>query len=133
MNRVAAECKLQKHHPEWSNVYNTTFIRWTTHSPPGLSEKDVIMARFCDTVAAELNEIPQGNSQDARGKELADAVADIGKGCCVPRKKEEKVNGSEEQRKEGEMIGRTSSFDEVLKAYKSRKEYQEREKLAKEA
>ncbi|KAH7317627.1 transcriptional coactivator/pterin dehydratase [Rhexocercosporidium sp. MPI-PUGE-AT-0058] len=48
MNLVASECAVQKHHPEWSNVYNTTFIRWTTHSPPGLSGKDILMARFCD-------------------------------------------------------------------------------------
>jgi 4a-hydroxytetrahydrobiopterin dehydratase len=29
-------------------------VRWTTHNPPGLSDKDVEMARFCDLKAAEV-------------------------------------------------------------------------------
>jgi 4a-hydroxytetrahydrobiopterin dehydratase len=105
MNIVAAECAVKKHHPEWSNVsgrivfascagtdelskvYNTTFIRWTTHSPPGLSEKDVLMARFCDEKAAECGEVVQeGESSGGVGKELADRVASEGKDCCVPKK-----------------------------------------------
>ncbi|TVY33665.1 putative pterin-4-alpha-carbinolamine dehydratase, partial [Lachnellula subtilissima] len=57
MDTVASECVVQKHHPEWSNVYNTAFIRWTTHSPPGLSEKDMLMARFCDEVAGRCGEV----------------------------------------------------------------------------
>ncbi|KAF8250798.1 transcriptional coactivator/pterin dehydratase, partial [Wilcoxina mikolae CBS 423.85] len=54
MNQVADECKVQNHHPEWANVYNTVRIRWTTHNPKGLSDKDVEMARFCDMKAAEV-------------------------------------------------------------------------------
>ncbi|PMD46508.1 putative pterin-4-alpha-carbinolamine dehydratase [Hyaloscypha variabilis F] len=88
MNIVAAECAVKKHHPEWSNVYNTTFIRWTTHSPPGLSEKDVLMARFCDEKAGECGEleVDEGN-EGSVGKELADRVATEGGDCCVPKKK----------------------------------------------
>ena len=26
-------------------------VHWTTHEPPGLSEKDVFMARYCDEQA----------------------------------------------------------------------------------
>ncbi|KAG9715978.1 hypothetical protein KCU75_g23617, partial [Aureobasidium melanogenum] len=37
MNTVAAECKVRKHHPEWTNVFNKTHVRWTTHKPMGLS------------------------------------------------------------------------------------------------
>jgi 4a-hydroxytetrahydrobiopterin dehydratase len=57
MNRVADQCKKSKHHPEWTNIYNRTHIRWTTHNPAGLSEKDTAMARACDEIAAELGEI----------------------------------------------------------------------------
>ncbi|KAH7386220.1 pterin 4 alpha carbinolamine dehydratase [Cadophora sp. MPI-SDFR-AT-0126] len=88
MNHVAAECAVQKHHPEWSNVYNTTFIRWTTHSPPGLSGKDVVMARFCDEKAGECGEIVvEDDGKGGVGKELVDRVVSEGGDCCVPKKK----------------------------------------------
>ncbi|KAG4431920.1 hypothetical protein IFR05_012590 [Cadophora sp. M221] len=88
MNIVASECVVQKHHPEWSNVYNTTFIRWTTHSPPGLSEKDVLMARFCDEKAAECGEVvTEGVEEKGVGRELVDRVAVEGGDCCVPKGK----------------------------------------------
>ncbi|KAI5808066.1 transcriptional coactivator/pterin dehydratase, partial [Peziza echinospora] len=48
MNAVADECKVQRHHPEWANVYNKVVVRWTTHNPKGISEKDVYMAKWCD-------------------------------------------------------------------------------------
>jgi len=67
MNTVAAECKVQKHHPEWTNVFNKTHVRWTTHKPLGLSSKDTVMARFCDEAGT-------------RHGELADVVDD-GCGC----------------------------------------------------
>lgn len=53
MNHVAGVCKAQRHHPEWSNVYNQVFVRWTTHNPPGLSKKDLKMAEACDRFAAK--------------------------------------------------------------------------------
>jgi len=89
MNLVAPECVVKKHHPEWSNVYNTTFIRWTTHSPPGLSEKDVLMARFCDEKARECGEVEvkEGEGEGgSRGQELVDRVEKEGGDCCVPKK-----------------------------------------------
>ncbi|EMF11458.1 transcriptional coactivator/pterin dehydratase, partial [Sphaerulina musiva SO2202] len=53
MSEIAAECNKPqvRHHPEWSNVYNFTRVRWTTHWPEGISGKDLEMARFCDEVA----------------------------------------------------------------------------------
>ena len=70
-------------------VYNTAFIRWTTHSPPGLSAKDVLMARFCDEKAEECGElaVEAGKEDGGVGKELADRVATEGGDCCVPKKK----------------------------------------------
>ncbi|RFU24641.1 hypothetical protein B7463_g11698, partial [Scytalidium lignicola] len=82
MDTVAKECQ----------VYNTTFIRWTTHSPPGLSEKDIAMARYCDEIAAKYGEVelsPEENetAKGGQGKDLADKVAAAAGDCCVPKKK----------------------------------------------
>lgn len=68
MTAVAAECKIQRHHPEWSNVYNTTQIKWTTHKPAGLSSKDVHMARFCDEAAGEFGEVRDEGKGEGQGK-----------------------------------------------------------------
>ena len=57
MTAVATECKKAKHHPEWTNVYNKTHIRWTTHNPAGLSSKDTTMAKFCDEVGVRFGEV----------------------------------------------------------------------------
>ena len=52
MTAVAEECKKRRHHPEWSNVYNTVFVRWTTHRPrdpnvsPGITRVDIEMAGY---------------------------------------------------------------------------------------
>ncbi|PBP23996.1 PCD-like protein [Diplocarpon rosae] len=89
MNLIATECASRKHHPEWSNLYNTTFVRWTTHSPPGMSEKDVLMARFCDEKAAECGELEARDEGESEGKErqkeLVERVVNEGD-CCVPKK-----------------------------------------------
>ncbi|KAK6580658.1 hypothetical protein PZA11_006894 [Diplocarpon coronariae] len=70
-------------------LYNTTFIRWTTHSPPGLSEKDVLMARFCDEKAAECGELEAeaGGEGEERGREeeLVERVVAEGGDCCMPK------------------------------------------------
>ncbi|KAJ6444432.1 pterin-4-alpha-carbinolamine dehydratase family protein [Purpureocillium lavendulum] len=57
MTAVSLQCKIKNHHPEWSNVYNTTFIRWTTHNPKGLSVKDVDLATVCDSLAKDFGEL----------------------------------------------------------------------------
>ncbi|KAG5928056.1 hypothetical protein E4U42_001331 [Claviceps africana] len=84
MTAVSLQCKLKNHHPEWSNVYNTTFIRWTTHSPKGLSDKDVSLAALCDALARDFGELdPEPSSRDVRA--LADeAVSTLGD-CCTPK------------------------------------------------
>ncbi|KAK1818195.1 hypothetical protein LTR12_007347 [Friedmanniomyces endolithicus] len=65
MNDIAAECKMQRHHPEWTNVFTRTHIKWTTHSPKGLSAKDTHMARFCDDVATRRGEMVLSASGDS--------------------------------------------------------------------
>ncbi len=57
MNVVIDEARIRKHHPEWSNIYNKVFLRCTTHSPRGLSRKDLALARFCDERAREMGEV----------------------------------------------------------------------------
>lgn len=62
MSEIAAECNKPqyRHHPEWSNVYNFTRVKWTTHWPEGISGKDLEMARFCDEVARRWGEVEDG-------------------------------------------------------------------------
>jgi 4a-hydroxytetrahydrobiopterin dehydratase len=71
-------------------VYNTTFIRWTTHNPAGLSDKDIVMAANCDALAAELGELPpdpEAEAQSCAIKGLADAAAGAAGDCCTPKTK----------------------------------------------
>ncbi|KAF4513668.1 hypothetical protein G6O67_000910 [Ophiocordyceps sinensis] len=84
MTAVSLQCKVRNHHPEWSNVYNTTFVRWTTHDPPGLSEKDMGMAAACDAIAKDFGELePEAPSGVAR--ELAGRMTAAAGDCCTPK------------------------------------------------
>lgn len=52
MTRVALMADKIDHHPEWSNVYNRVEVVLTTHDADGVSELDVTMAKFMDSIAA---------------------------------------------------------------------------------
>ena len=86
MDAVAASCKTERHHPEWSNTYNRVFVRWTTHDPAGLSDKDTRMAARCDELAArpESQEIEDNVGTSSNLSEIADQAASAASGCCVP-------------------------------------------------
>ena len=43
--------KKTDHHPEWFNVYNRVNIVLSTHDCGGLSERDINLALFIDSVA----------------------------------------------------------------------------------
>ncbi|OTA69428.1 transcriptional coactivator/pterin dehydratase [Hypoxylon sp. EC38] len=88
MTAVSLQCKVKNHHPEWSNVYNTTYIRWTTHNPKGLSAKDVELAAICDSLARDFGEIIEENGGgDSRSlKQVADRVVTQAGDCCTPKK-----------------------------------------------
>lgn len=51
MTRVAIKADQMDHHPEWSNVYNNVSITLTTHDAGGLSARDILLARFIDSIA----------------------------------------------------------------------------------
>ena len=60
-------------------VYNKTFIRWTTHKPQGLSMKDVNMATFSDEQAKVHGEIEttmaeSGESFSSKGNGIVDSL-----------------------------------------------------------
>ncbi|KAH7375826.1 pterin-4-alpha-carbinolamine dehydratase family protein [Plectosphaerella cucumerina] len=89
MTAVSLQCKLKNHHPEWSNVYNTTFIRWTTHNPQGLSDMDVTLASICDALARDFGEVIEPLAETLSATEasctmggLADSAAAASGNCC---------------------------------------------------
>jgi 4a-hydroxytetrahydrobiopterin dehydratase len=86
MTAVSLQCKIKNHHPEWSNVFNTTFIRWTTHNPKGLSAKDVDLAATCDSLAKSFGEMEAPAEESCEMKGLADRVASSAGDCCTPKR-----------------------------------------------
>jgi 4a-hydroxytetrahydrobiopterin dehydratase len=86
MTAVSLQCKVKNHHPEWSNVFNTTFIRWTTHNPKGLSAKDVDLAAVCDSLAKDFGEVEDSAATSCEMKGLADRVATSAGDCCTPKR-----------------------------------------------
>ncbi len=50
MTRIAFECEIQGHHPDWSNVYNTLHIRLNTHDVGGVTDKDFQLAETIENI-----------------------------------------------------------------------------------
>ena len=44
MTRIAFECELAGHHPDWSNRYNRLLIKLATHDAKGITQKDYDLA-----------------------------------------------------------------------------------------
>lgn len=53
MTRVALTAERMNHHPEWFNVYDRVTITLATHDAGGVTERDITLARFIDTAAAQ--------------------------------------------------------------------------------
>ena len=103
MDAVAGECKTHRHHPEWSNTYNTVFVRWTTHSPPGLSEKDVRMAELSDAIGARPESIEITDPTPAQNSSLSQLASQAGGAdCCSPPQSELKAEQKEVEEVEKE-------------------------------
>ncbi|PRX98347.1 4a-hydroxytetrahydrobiopterin dehydratase [Paraburkholderia sp. BL25I1N1] len=52
MTRVAIKAQEMDHHPEWFNVYNKVEITLSTHEAGGLTERDIKLATFIDSITA---------------------------------------------------------------------------------
>lgn len=44
MTKIAFECEVEEHHPDWTNIYNQLKIRLNTHDAGGVTEKDFRLA-----------------------------------------------------------------------------------------
>lgn len=51
MTRIALKADKMDHHPEWFNVYNKVKILLSSHDVNGLSQRDVQLATFIDSVS----------------------------------------------------------------------------------
>jgi 4a-hydroxytetrahydrobiopterin dehydratase len=51
MSRVALKAEQMDHHPEWFNVYNRVEVTLATHDAGGVTERDVKLATFMDSIA----------------------------------------------------------------------------------
>jgi len=72
MTLISAYASKSRHHPEWSNIYNRVFVRWTTHDASGLSKKDVEAAKAVDEFAVKIV------GEDGKGKGMGDLTNDGG-------------------------------------------------------
>jgi 4a-hydroxytetrahydrobiopterin dehydratase len=50
MTRVAIKAQEMDHHPEWFNVYNKVDITLSTHEANGVTERDIKLATFIDSI-----------------------------------------------------------------------------------
>jgi 4a-hydroxytetrahydrobiopterin dehydratase len=58
MTQIALAAEKHNHHPEWSNVYNSVTMTWTTHDAGGLTERDLRLARIADGAYARCASQP---------------------------------------------------------------------------
>jgi 4a-hydroxytetrahydrobiopterin dehydratase len=50
MGRVALAAEKMDHHPEWFNVYKTVEVTLSTHDAGGLTDNDIALAKFMDSL-----------------------------------------------------------------------------------
>lgn len=50
MTQAALKAEQMDHHPEWFNVYNRVVVTLTTHDRGGISEKDIELAQYMDSL-----------------------------------------------------------------------------------
>ena len=50
MTRVALRAEKTDHHPDWQNVYNKVQITLRTHDAGGITQLDIDLARYIDTL-----------------------------------------------------------------------------------
>ena len=52
MTRVAIKAQEMDHHPEWFNVYDKVEIKLSTLEANGVTERDIRLAAFIDSITA---------------------------------------------------------------------------------
>lgn len=52
MSAAALHAEKHDHHPEWFNVYNKVEVTLSTHDAGGVTNKDVSLAKFMDSIAS---------------------------------------------------------------------------------
>ena len=50
MTRAALVAEKMDHHPEWFNVYNRVEVTLATHDAGGVTQKDIDLAAFMDSI-----------------------------------------------------------------------------------
>lgn len=50
MTQVAMKAEGMEHHPDWSNAYNKVSITLTTHEEKGVTQKDLDLASFINSL-----------------------------------------------------------------------------------
>ncbi|KAF2752476.1 hypothetical protein EJ05DRAFT_515614 [Pseudovirgaria hyperparasitica] len=55
---IMSRSQVRNHHPVL-----TTTVHWTTHNPPGLTEKDTYMAKYCDDAAETIGTVDPEESK----------------------------------------------------------------------
>ncbi|OJD17785.1 hypothetical protein AJ78_02137 [Emergomyces pasteurianus Ep9510] len=58
-NMIAIKSKLANHHSTMTVKFRSVNVHWTTHSPPGLSAKDTLMAKYCDEQAKMIGAVDE--------------------------------------------------------------------------
>ena len=50
MTKIALHAEKMNHHPEWFNVYNRITIDLMTHDAGGITQNDVELAKFIESI-----------------------------------------------------------------------------------
>ena len=81
IEQVAALAHAHDHHPEIHNVYNRVQLTLCTHDAGGLTEKDLLLARAIDALAAaiKMTRSGLGNPQKPIGSFLFSGPTGVGK------------------------------------------------------
>jgi len=51
MTRAAMHIEKMNHHPEWFNVYNKLTVDLTTHDAGGITENDINLSKFLNSLS----------------------------------------------------------------------------------
>ncbi|KAF2752572.1 transcriptional coactivator/pterin dehydratase [Pseudovirgaria hyperparasitica] len=60
---IMSRSQLKNHHPVLTTTVSSVTVHWTTHNPPGLTEKDTLMAKYCDNVAEIIGTVDPEESK----------------------------------------------------------------------